>query len=364
MGKERQSNFELLKIISMLGVIVLHYNHPTIGGAFQYVSFYSTKGMVLYFLECAFVSAVNVFMLISGYFMGGSKSIGLAKPLRLLTQVALFRLVEYLLKVVFQAMPLTAGGVLSQLLPASYFAVLYVAVYLVSPFVNHLMSRLNTRGLKTLMITAVSLISVWPFLVDFIEAASKTSFTGLSTIGVEGSQQGYTFLNFLLMYMIGAFLRITNLNWKPWLAATVLLACWTVDYLFLRWLVNNGIKSSLVLEYCNPLVVLSAVSQFLLFKNWKLKSSKAINSFSKAAFSVYLLNSVLLVLFVDTEKATSGSGLMLLIHLAATCVAICFVCWVAQILFDWITAPLYRWIDQRTKAIIHIENCLQNDAQS
>ncbi|MBR2924259.1 MAG: hypothetical protein IKC28_04430 [Clostridia bacterium] len=132
MGKERQSNFELLKIISMLGVIVLHYNHPTIGGAFQYVSFYSTKGMVLYFLECAFVSAVNVFMLISGYFMGGSKS----------------------------------------------------------------------------------------------------------------------------------------------------------------------------------------------------------------------------------------SGLMLLIHLAATCVAICFVCWVAQILFDWITAPLYRWIDQRTKAIIHIENCLQNDAQS
>jgi len=43
MGKERQSNFELLKIISMLGVIVLHYNHPTIGGAFQYVSFILQK---------------------------------------------------------------------------------------------------------------------------------------------------------------------------------------------------------------------------------------------------------------------------------------------------------------------------------
>ena len=31
--KQRNSNIELLRIMSMIGVIILHYNNPGIGGA-------------------------------------------------------------------------------------------------------------------------------------------------------------------------------------------------------------------------------------------------------------------------------------------------------------------------------------------
>ena len=31
--KERQSNIELLRILAILGVIILHYNNPEIGGS-------------------------------------------------------------------------------------------------------------------------------------------------------------------------------------------------------------------------------------------------------------------------------------------------------------------------------------------
>lgn len=30
--KDRESNIELLRILAMIGVIMLHYNNPTIGG--------------------------------------------------------------------------------------------------------------------------------------------------------------------------------------------------------------------------------------------------------------------------------------------------------------------------------------------
>ena len=32
---KRQSNIELLRILSMLGVIILHYNNKTIGGGYS-----------------------------------------------------------------------------------------------------------------------------------------------------------------------------------------------------------------------------------------------------------------------------------------------------------------------------------------
>lgn len=33
--KQRNSNIELLRIMSMIGVIILHYNNPGIGGGTQ-----------------------------------------------------------------------------------------------------------------------------------------------------------------------------------------------------------------------------------------------------------------------------------------------------------------------------------------
>jgi hypothetical protein len=53
----------------------------------------------------------------------------------------------------------------------------------------------------------------------------------------------------------------------------------------------------------------------------------------------------------------------MMIHMTVTCLAICIVCWIGQIIFDWITAPLIRWIDKRTKTLINIEAYIQNEVQ-
>lgn len=51
-NKTRQSNIELLRIISVMGVIILHYNNPYRGGI-TYAS--GVNKTVLYGLESLFV---------------------------------------------------------------------------------------------------------------------------------------------------------------------------------------------------------------------------------------------------------------------------------------------------------------------
>ncbi|MDY6352142.1 MAG: hypothetical protein SPL57_03760, partial [Lachnospiraceae bacterium] len=84
----RQSGIELLRILAATGVIVLHYNNPVIGGGLN-----TAEGInrgLLYFLEALNVCAVNVFVLINGFFDVEHQKRDLMKPLKLIVQVMLF----------------------------------------------------------------------------------------------------------------------------------------------------------------------------------------------------------------------------------------------------------------------------------
>ena len=72
-SKQRESNLELLRIIAMCGVIILHYNNPLIGKAFELVKDNTLNYWIIHFLESLFICSVNLFMVISGYFMVTSK---------------------------------------------------------------------------------------------------------------------------------------------------------------------------------------------------------------------------------------------------------------------------------------------------
>ena len=81
----RQSNIELLRILAAFGVIVQHYNNPNIGGAIRAVIPRSPNAMILAFLHVGMICAVDLFILISGYFMRDTKKRDLLKPVKLLS---------------------------------------------------------------------------------------------------------------------------------------------------------------------------------------------------------------------------------------------------------------------------------------
>ncbi len=77
---ERQSNMELLRIFAVAGVIVLHFNAkalPAASGATRWA---------LFLLEMVSACAVNVFVMLSGYFLHRRQSVSIYKPLSLLFQ--------------------------------------------------------------------------------------------------------------------------------------------------------------------------------------------------------------------------------------------------------------------------------------
>ena len=93
--RDRESNIELLRILAMLGVIILHYNNPSIGGGLSFVKHGSLNYWFLNVVESIFICAVNLFMIISAYFMASSNKRDLWKTIQLLAQLIIFSVSKY-----------------------------------------------------------------------------------------------------------------------------------------------------------------------------------------------------------------------------------------------------------------------------
>lgn len=344
--KERNSGIELLKIFCMLGVIILHYNNSSIGKAFSYAPLYSFRSYALYFLQSMSISAVNVFVLISGYFMCHATKVDVKKPIRLLIQVIVFRELIYIIRTLCGGGDLQWKVIWQLLFPKSWFAVLYAALYLLSPYINKVLSSLSNKRLITFMWVAFSICSLWPYGVDLLEAFSGYSFDGLSSVGMYGSQFGYTLIHFIFMYCVGAWLRRFDGVGKLWKDFLGLLCCWTILFVFAYYLVIRKMDIRYAFSYGSPLVIASAVLLFRIFKRIPLKSNRLISSLAGTTFSVYLLNSALISDLMDTKKYVQGNGWLMLAHIGFTCLVVLIISYGAQLLYDWITKPIYKLFDK------------------
>ena len=139
--KARQSNIELLRIFTMLGVIILHYNNPSIGGGLKYVETGSINYYLLNVLESIFVCAVDLFMLISGYFMVYSTKRNMWKPIQLFVQVSIFSAAKYIIVQGIINNSFKLPGLFRSVIPTNYFVILYVVVFVVSPYINLLFEQ-------------------------------------------------------------------------------------------------------------------------------------------------------------------------------------------------------------------------------
>ena len=137
-GKVRQSNIELLRIIMILAIIGLHYFNGKMGGLLTYAKTGTLNYYVSHIIESLFIVAVNVFVLITGYFSVSKKSVKLRKPIQL-----------YLIMIFYGIILTIVGGILNddRILNAKFiikivensfsqwFVVIYCILYLLIPFV-------------------------------------------------------------------------------------------------------------------------------------------------------------------------------------------------------------------------------------
>ena len=292
--KARQSNIELLRIIATMGIVSLHFNILLINN--EQIN-NSNKLVELTFLsEGLFICGVNVFVLISGYFLINRNEIDIFKPIHLLCELIVIQIIGYLAAVISRNASFDTKELLKCFIPVNWYVMVYVGLLMIAPFLNIVITETkNRKKEKRLILILLLTYSVYPFLVDCLSLYTKTIYNGLSTIGIYGSEIGYCIVNFVILYVIGASLKGIDIKIKPRsliiLLSIIALLIGTWGYYEYRTIGSFG--GGVAFEYCNPLIITESVIVFTAFLKHTF-SSKIINNIARASYMVYLTHGYLL----------------------------------------------------------------------
>lgn len=278
----RQSNFELLRIIAMLMIVAHHFSFH---GGFRFAADTVTLNRVwVQFLEAGGKTGVNLFVLISGYFMVDSLRLKTGRILRLWFQLFTYSLLVYVIFTLCRGKSLDAIALIKCALPLTWnkwwFASAYLVLCMIAPFINRLLQSMDRKQyLEYLAVLTVIWCLVptvthqyWEsnFLVWFIYVYSIAGYLRLHRIRAALKASSCILLSLLLILLI-------------WLSAVVF------DLLGTRWPIFAAHTDFFYLLQSLP-VLLSAVLMFTGFSKLTLKPSRFINLLASTAFGIYLFH--------------------------------------------------------------------------
>lgn len=348
----RQSNFELLRIVFMLLIVVHHY---CINSGFEviiddYLRSSTSLTFNMFFIQ--FLSfggkvGVNGFFIISGYFMITGK-MKISKVYRLLSTVLFYNVAVFIF---FNLLGYRydTGTAIKDIIPLLFtfpysFIASYLLIYLVSDIVNKALNSMTQRD----------------FL--FLFAILFFYFTILGTYLAQNTFN-YFFWG-LAMYIVGAYIRMyplpSLLNNKKFLILGILvslLSIWTfilyidfygnkINWLYWQYMQTDGNKIT---------VLVMSICIVLLFKNITVKSSIFINTVAASCLGVFLIhtNSLQMIhwlwtnLFKNTEYIGSP---YLWLHMLFAVSSIYIVCTIIDYLrIRFIENPIFNKIESRNK---------------
>ena len=276
---ERNSTIELLKLILFLGVIILH-----LCGGYGKAIELGGGCIDLQLLRSFFICAVDCFIIISGYYLSSSNRRNISKVINLYALAVLFHILLKVVGVGFGA-DFSLRSFLGAFVVGNYFLLLYIAVYLSSPFVNIVIENISKASFKLLLLLMFLLFSLYPTLIEYLFGHDE-SLIGYSFVSFfDGDGHGYTLVLFLFMYIIGAFIRKFGMPFKRKRICGVIIVLSSLVIALIMHYINK-----IELNYFSPVCILGAVALFNLFALIKPTRNKIINYLSSAVFGVYIVH--------------------------------------------------------------------------
>lgn len=341
MKKKRNSSIELLRIIAAMSVVIVHYNwniafREEVGGENQ---------ILLHFADSLAIPAVDIFMVISGFFSCMSYKRTIGKPFNLLFQVIFWHILFYIIGCIQGSRVLCLHDLFFSFIYPDYFVTLYVVVYVFSPYINLLIDRLTIRDFRFFLFFCILVFSVWAFSVDVILRDFTTNLNNASPVGIGGGHGGCSFVNFCLAYLIGAYIRKADvcLCWKKalggFVACAVILCAWR--YFELSVGINNTILTAR--SYHNPFVLAQAALALLFVRNFKFQNS-IVNKIAGAAFTCYMIQGFFLGM-AGIQQAVCSSAWYLVFHLLFTMLWIYMVSFMLDRIYKYLFSHIFEKMD-------------------
>ncbi len=297
MQSKRQANFELLRIVAMLMIIVLHY----VNKSELFLLYTQEQTAVNYatdFIVAFCIVAVNCYVLLSGYFLVES----VWKPGRVVSLVAQILFYSLLIPVVLICIGVVSPGDLSIYdwlgfaLPIEtehyWFATAYLIMYVFAPLVAAGAKAVEKKTLQIIIVILVLFFSVWKSLVPVTFATDH---------------YGYDYGWFLCLFLIAAYIRlygcpILEKKRNAWLLyvgmslGIFLLAA--VSGILAEVLHPFAYYMDMPTTYNHILCLFASIGLFMAFKNmkpWEGRVADVIRRLSPYTFGVYLLHEHVLV---------------------------------------------------------------------
>ncbi|MFI3604952.1 acyltransferase [Vagococcus fluvialis] len=322
--KKRQSNLELLRIISMF-LILLH--HFSLHSGFTYEPGFSFFKFSSQFVGLFGKTGVDLFILISAYFLVDStfkkKNILNIWKTTLFYSISLTIIFIVIFKVNYQKSIL-----LKSLMPVStslyWFITAYLLLYASIPALNLVIHTIDKELYEKVLFTMLIVLSI---VSTFLRTEIITN----------------ELLWFIFIYFIGGFLKlhIKTVNKKKVQVYTVLLILISMLALAISEFLTKYIPSfsgkelALLFNTQGFLPLFTAISMFLLFKEINIKHNLAINKIASTTFAVYLIHEHPLVRKLLWSSFTSyfnlNSPLKLAILGTSFCVVVFLTCTLIEI---------------------------------
>ena len=264
----RQSNFELLRIACMAGVLLNHtlqnlwnIHTPEITWANE----------CRIFLMNWAILAVNCFVMISGYFT---------------IELSWRRVMRYYLQCFFyMALFVTISAIIHHSLTPhdlarvvfagsenDWFIRCYFALMLIAPFLNKALRAMTTGELRLSLMLILIVDVYFGYMHQVKEVAAE----------------GYELVHLTTMYILGHYISRTEADTRPWglwlLGMLILMT--GLHILKMRFFPISVIYS---LHYNSPCLIIASVMLFLWARTWRIQSN-AVNWFAGGVFAVYLIH--------------------------------------------------------------------------
>lgn len=287
-SKRRNSSIELLRIIA---IILIIFSHAVPYGNFNnYVGFIDLNNvstdinnLILVFFRHVGNIGNCIFIICSSYFLLDSKKVNKKKILRLVIDSFIISVTIFALILIFGNYNMSLKEIIKSFFPITFnvnwFLTCYILFYMIHPFINNAIEKLDKR--KLLMTNIILLV-----LYSILNTIKSDLFYYNSLIG------------FVVIYFAIAYMKKYMNNFSKNKKMNIIVCCLAIIALIISIIVINfaglriGMLSNKLLimnSFTNPLIILISFTLFNIFKQKEFYNN-AINYLSSLSLLIYLIH--------------------------------------------------------------------------
>lgn len=282
---DRSGNFEVLRIIAMGMIVLFHYAY----GKWDYSGMGKYK-VVIDIIWMFGELGVNVFALISGYFMADQERPFKRRKICLMwIQVLFYSMLATIVESKMGILEIDQTSILQTIFPITYkgwwYMSAYFVLYFLAPFLNKGLKALERKEYCRLIWCLLTIFSIWPTIIGIFDNNTEVFLFYNRFIWI------------IVIYCVGGYIKKYGVYKEKWTLhhwVYIHVAMWVITLLSIIGMPENGISEKIKIRNTyfwqpNSIVMVAlAVSLFMIFSCIRVKRNRIISYIASCTLGIYL----------------------------------------------------------------------------